>query len=152
MVVPSLAIVSRNGFTQTISMNSIPFSLSACKWEGSSRRANSAPCTLGCKVLTRPSHISGKPVTSEIPIVCTPASSNRRWVPPVAIISQPCCCKPCTNSTNPVLSLTLTNALIFCFLLLVCLSHLYIIHVPMRVTSSPIRQYCVPRRVSPAVR
>ena len=76
--------------------------------------------TLGCRVFTRPSQISGKPVTSLILITSTPLSAKSFIVPPVAIISQPKARSCCANSTTPVLSLTLTNALIFILCLIIC--------------------------------
>ena len=54
--------------------------------------------------------ISGKPVTSLIPIGWIPAASKALFVPPVEIISYPQSTRPFTNSTKPVLSDTLTNA------------------------------------------
>ena len=41
------------------------------------------PCTVGCSVLTRPSIISGKPVTSETLTTGSPASARALAVPPV---------------------------------------------------------------------
>ena len=41
------------------------------------RRARMPPWTAGCSVFTRPSMISGKPVTAEMPVTGTPASRAR---------------------------------------------------------------------------
>ena len=60
--------------------------------------------------MTRPSKISGNPVTSSMEIIFIPASSNDFFVPPVEIISYPNSIKFCTNGTKFVLSDTLTNA------------------------------------------
>ena len=62
--------------------------------------------------MTRPSQISGNPVTSLMLITSTPLSANSFIVPPVAITCQPSSRSPRANSTTPVLSLTLINALI----------------------------------------
>src|SRR5919202_565509 len=68
------------------------------------------PCTAGWSVLTRPSRISGKPVSSEIDLAPTPPSTSERSVPPVEKISTPCCSRPRANGTTPVLSETLMIA------------------------------------------
>ena len=69
------------------------------------------PCTFGCRVLTRPSIISGNPVTSEMPMT---AKARRRpapcAVPPVETSSHPRPPRPRANGTRPVLSDTLSNA------------------------------------------
>ena len=48
--------------------------------------ASIPPKTNGCNVLTLPSKISGKSVTSEIKITSTPASCKTLALPPVEII------------------------------------------------------------------
>ena len=60
-----------------------------------------ARCTIGCRVLTRPSQISGKPVTSLMLITSTPLSESSFIVPPVAITSQPRARRPLAKSTTP---------------------------------------------------
>jgi len=45
--------------------------------------ASSPPCTLGCSVLTLPSIISGKPVSSETSVTFNPAAAIALAVPPV---------------------------------------------------------------------
>src|SRR5438045_629602 len=65
----------------------------------------------GCSVLTRPSIISGNPVTLETLVTATPAVSRTRAVPPVDTISYPRAARARANSTIPVLSETLSRAL-----------------------------------------
>src|SRR4029453_15125642 len=47
------------------------------------RTASNPPCTFGCSVFTRPSIISGEPVTSETSVTERPASGSAFAVPPV---------------------------------------------------------------------
>ena len=75
------------------------------------RRARMPPWTAGCSVFTRPSMISGKPVTCEIPVTGTPAFSSARAVPPVETSSYPLPARACANGIRPVLSETLSRAL-----------------------------------------
>ena len=93
----------------------MPFSFKAFRCSGSSRRASSPPWTFGWRVLTRPSQISGNPVTSLMLMTSTPLSRSSFIVPPVAITSQPSARSPLANSTTPVLSLTLINARMLLF-------------------------------------
>src|SRR5262245_11273331 len=65
----------------------------------------------GCSVFTRPSSISGKPVTVETEVTASPASMSMRAVPPVEINSKPRAASPRARSTIPVLSDTLSRAL-----------------------------------------
>src|SRR5690554_3386844 len=88
----------------------MPCSSSWRRCSSSSRRASRPPWILGWSVLTRPSRISGKPVSSATPCTGSPASAKIRWVPPVEIRVNPCSTKPRANSTRPVLSETLSNA------------------------------------------
>ena len=92
-------------------------SFSCCICSGTSLLARIPPCTAGCKVFTLPSRHSGKPVTSEIPVTSIPASSSFLCVPPVDITCTPSCSSSLANSTTPVLSDTLINALIMKLLL-----------------------------------
>src|SRR5215472_8818826 len=69
--------------------------------------ARMPPATLGCKVFTRPSSISGNPVTSATSLTGTPASRIILAIPPVETISAPRPLRPRANSTTPVLSVTL---------------------------------------------
>ena len=78
---------------------------------GSRGSASRPACTCGCSVLTRPSRISGKPVTSST--VVTGDAGARRCgprVPPVETSSTPAACSAAASSTRPVLSETLTRA------------------------------------------
>src|ERR1700723_6285 len=93
-----------------MSMGRIPCSATAVRWAGFSRRCRIPPCTLGCKVLTRPSSISGNPVSSEISFTAMPESRSSLAVPPVEISSTPSLESLRANSTSPVLSVTLRMA------------------------------------------
>src|SRR5262245_4770341 len=75
-----------------------------------SRIARMPPWMRGCNVLTRPSSISGKPVTSATSSTFNPASASDLRVPPVETSSTPKPASALANSTSPVLSLTLTSA------------------------------------------
>ena len=67
-----------------------------------------APC--GCSVLTRPSIISGNPVTSEMPMTGSPAAASALAVPPVDTSSKPRPARAAAKATSPVLSETLRSA------------------------------------------
>ena len=75
------------------------------------RRARMPPWICGCSVLTRPSIISGKPVTSRH---AGDRQAGRRpgrvAVPPVDTSSKPRAASPRAKSTRPVLSETLSSA------------------------------------------
>src|SRR5450830_369101 len=111
-VQPGLATVASNGyrFTTSRSMVSMPCSLMAAICSGRSRRASRPPCTLGCRVLTRPSSISGKPVWSATSVTGRPASASSLAVPPVDSSLMPSACSACANSRMPVLSETEMSA------------------------------------------
>src|SRR5438552_823721 len=83
---------------------------SAAMCAGRSRRASSPPCTFGCSVLTRPSSISGKPVSAAISVTARPAPSSSLAVPPVESKVTPSAARPCASSTTPVLSETEISA------------------------------------------
>src|SRR5262245_31717756 len=68
------------------------------------------PCTFGCRVLTRPSSISGNPVTSEISRTGIPVWRKSLAVPPVEISSTPKSDSLRAKSAKPVLSVTLRTA------------------------------------------
>src|SRR5665213_3291261 len=72
-----------------------------------SRTARIAPAIFGCIVFTRPSSISGKPVTALTSRTGMPDSRKRRAVPPVEIRSAPRAARPRANSDTPALSVTL---------------------------------------------
>ena len=74
------------------------------------RRARMPPWIIGWSVLTRPSMISGKPVTDETSTAATSASTKVRWVPPVDRISTPRSANARAKGTMPDLSDTLTKA------------------------------------------
>src|SRR5687767_10361647 len=91
-------------------MVGMPAFLSAAACSGTSRRARIPPCTLGCRVFTRPSSISGKPVWSATSVTFRPASLRSFAVPPVEMRLTPRPARPRANSTSPVLSETLSSA------------------------------------------
>ena len=68
------------------------------------------PWILGCSVFTRPSIISGNPVTSLTSRTGNPAPRSVRAVPPVDSSSTPSSWRPRAKSTIPVLSCALTRA------------------------------------------
>ena len=105
-VTPGLRIVSTKGyrFPTTTSMPSMPRSLSSATWESKSRLARIPAWMTGCRVLTRPSRISGNPVTSESSVTGSPAAVSSPRVPPVLMISNPASISFPANSTAPVLS------------------------------------------------
>src|SRR3972149_5120560 len=94
----------------TRSIGSIPWAVSWARCSGLSRRARIPPWIFGWRVFTRPSSISGNPVTSNTSRTFTPESRSSLAVPPVERISTPRAESPRTNSTTPVLSCTLTRA------------------------------------------
>ena len=104
------ATVCSNGyrFTTTRSIGGILFA--AITASSIPRRARIPPCIFGCRVLTRPSIISGKPVKSETSMTGIPASASNFAVPPVDSISTPRVCNCRANSTIPDLSETLISA------------------------------------------
>src|SRR5271155_2945231 len=77
---------------------------SACA--GLFRTPSRPPCTAGCSVLTRPSIISGKPVSSLTSSAFRPASLSVLRVPPVETSSMPKPASSRANSTIPDLSET----------------------------------------------
>ena len=93
-----------------MSIGAMPCSATALRCDAISRRCRMPPCTLGCSVFTRPSSISGKPVSSEMSFTVTPESRNSFAVPPVEISSTPMPASLRANSTSPVLSVTLRMA------------------------------------------
>src|SRR5690349_11011515 len=82
----------------------------AARCSGRSRRARMPPWTPGWSVFTRPSIISGKPVTSETSRTGTSARRRRSAVPPVDTTSTPRAASPRAKSTTPRFSYTLTSA------------------------------------------
>ena len=88
----------------------MPWSFMAATWSGSSRMPRMPPWIAGCSVLTRPSMISGKPVTPETSLTAMPAAAIALAVPPVEISSMPALDSAAANSTSPVLSDTDSSA------------------------------------------
>src|SRR5579871_6358877 len=74
------------------------------------RRPSRPPWIFGCRVLTRPPMISGKPVCAATSLTATPWLSRSLAVPPVERISTPRSFSARANSTIPVLSETLSSA------------------------------------------
>src|SRR3954447_824432 len=79
-------------------------------WWASVSRPSRPPCTRGCRVLSRPSRISGNPVKSLTSRTDTPASRSVRAVPPVDRSSIPSRASRRPSSTSPVLSETESSA------------------------------------------
>src|SRR5262249_3981499 len=77
---------------------------------GIERSARMPPWMAGCSVFTRPSIISGKPVTRSTGVTGTPCWASSAAVPPVERISTSCRTSPRANSTTPLLSETLIKA------------------------------------------
>ena len=65
----------------------------------------------GCSVFTRPSSISGAPVTAATSVTAMPAPESAAAVPPLDTSSQPSSARPWARSVNPVLSYTDSSAL-----------------------------------------
>src|ERR1035441_8995531 len=92
-----------------MSMGEMPWAWMAAMCAGLPRMARMPPAMVGCKVLTRPSSISGNPVTSLTSATGMPASRIRRAVPPVEMSSAPMAARAEANSRMPVLSVTLSS-------------------------------------------
>ena len=69
-----------------------------------SRCARSPPWIAGWSVLTRPSIISGWPVTWETSVTSSPAARSSRAVPPVETSATPRRAKPSAKGTRPIRS------------------------------------------------
>src|SRR5882762_226067 len=93
-------------FTTIMSMGTMPCSSIELTCAGFSRRCRMPPWTMGWSVLTRPSSISGKPVSSEMSLTLMPASRSSFAVPPVETSSTSMAARCLANSTRPVLSVT----------------------------------------------
>src|SRR5215469_15023924 len=79
---------------------------------GTSRRASKPAWMPGCRVLTRPSRISGKPVRSLTGRASIEASSRARIVPPVEYSSYPSLIRPRARAGSPALLWTERSALL----------------------------------------
>ena len=86
-----------------MSMGSMPCALMVSMCSGTSRRARMPAMSLGCMVLTRPSSISGKPVTSSTSVTGMPESLSSLAVPPVEMICTPRSVRPLANDSRPLL-------------------------------------------------
>src|SRR3954470_19320076 len=84
------------------------FRVATCS--GLSRTASTPAAILGLIVLTRPSSISGNPVSASIGRVSMPASARCLAVPPVDTISTPSERRQRAKSAMPVLSDTVISA------------------------------------------
>src|SRR5438309_107509 len=102
-----------NGYRlqQSRSMVLNPWVSRAAMCSGLSRRASSPAWTPGCRVLTRPSIISGNPVSSETGFASIAASESTFSVLPVAKRSKPKRWSPRAKPVSPFLSLTDSRAL-----------------------------------------
>src|SRR5665647_2180368 len=87
----------------TMSMGSMPCSPMVLMCSGTSRRARMPAISLGCMVLTRPSSISGKPVTSSTSVTGIPESLSSFAVPPVEMTWTPMSVSPFANDSKPLL-------------------------------------------------
>src|SRR5690606_33373209 len=109
-VQPALPGPASNGyrFSTSRSIGAMPRSASTAS--STPARPSRPPCTTGCRVLTRPSIISGNPVTSLTSRTCRPASRIALAVPPVDNSSTPRLASARASSTSPVLSETESSA------------------------------------------
>ncbi|SHW60045.1 Uncharacterised protein [Mycobacteroides abscessus subsp. abscessus] len=100
------ATVAANGYRLTTT-SSKPCTPSSSSWvRCSSRRvsASTPACTCGCRVFTRPSSTSGKPVTSSTGVTGIDAAAMVFAVDPVDTSSTPAAWRPLASSSSPVLS------------------------------------------------
>src|SRR5512141_236339 len=74
------------------------------------RRPSRPPWIFGCSVFTRPSMISGNPVTAETSVTSMPLPRNRLAVPPVERIATPRSRSARAKSSRPSLFETLSSA------------------------------------------
>ena len=89
---PSRLTVASKGYRlpTSTSMVSMPWACSSAMCSGRSRRASRPPCTTGCSVFTRPSSISGEPVTSDTCSTAQPRLRERPVSPARADQPVPC--------------------------------------------------------------
>src|SRR5665647_1387312 len=87
----------------TMSMGSMSCAAMVLMCSGTSRRARMPAMSLGCMVLTRPSSISGKPVTSSTSVTGIPESLSSLAVPPVEMTWTPMSVSPFANDSKPLL-------------------------------------------------
>ena len=86
-----------------MSMGSMPCCSMVFMCSGTSRRARMPAMSRGCMVLTRPSSISGKPVTSSTRVTGMPESLSSLAVPPVEMTVTPMSVRPLANDSTPLL-------------------------------------------------
>src|SRR5665811_2108830 len=91
-------------------MAGMPCCSSAASCSGLPRAASSPPWIFGCSVFTRPSIISGEPVTSETSTTSSPSLRSAFAVPPVETSAMPRSLSALAKSTRPALSLTESSA------------------------------------------
>ena len=111
-VMPGRRAAAAKGYrlTTTRSKGAIPAASSVSRWSARRRSASRPPWTRGCSVLTRPSSISGAPVTAATSVTGSPASRRARAVPPVETSRNPRATRPRPKSTSPALSETDSSA------------------------------------------
>src|SRR5512139_192398 len=95
-------------FTTSRSMGAMPSR--AMTASSVPRRPSRPPWIFGCSVFTRPSMISGKPVTDDTSRTGMPAAASAFAVPPVEISSTPRAANARARSVSPVLSETESSA------------------------------------------
>ncbi len=102
MAMPGRSRAAANGYrlTTTRSNGAMPAPSSCSRWSARRRSASRPAWTRGCRVLTRPSSISGEPVTAATSVTGRPASRSVRAVPPVDTSSQPRATRPRPRSTQ----------------------------------------------------
>src|ERR1051326_5024349 len=97
-------------FDPNRAISRMPCSANVARWSGRSRRASSPPWIAGCNVLTRPSSISGNPVTAVTSVTGSPTSARARAAPAVETSATPRAANPRAKGTSPALSLTEISA------------------------------------------
>ncbi len=105
-----LAETFSNGYRFSTSRSIASMPCSVITASSVPRRPSSPPCTFGCRVLTRPSIISGKPVRSETSRTGRPASRMAFALPPVESSCTPRCASAVASSMRPLLSETDSKA------------------------------------------
>jgi len=100
----ALAVTDSNGYRFRTSRSMAPMPCSAITASSRPERPSRPPCTIGCRVLTRPSRHSGKPVSSSTRVTGTPAAAIVPAVEPVDTSSTPAACSAVASSVSPDLS------------------------------------------------
>src|ERR1044071_7186453 len=109
--VPGRATVASNGYglTTATSIGAIAWAAISC-WCAGVARPSKPPWIRGCRVLTRPSRISGAPVYADTWVTGIPGADRAAAVPPVDRISPPSSWITRASSITPVLSWTENSA------------------------------------------